>query len=184
MLNAVGDVVLTDPEAMFALAQPGRLGLLDRLRRSGPSSAAELASGSGEPASEIDAQLRELERFGLAESDGSTWRVVGKGVFFELPDDPEGQAAARALANAMFLRYAELPERWVAEDEPQLEPEWVRAAGLFNARPTVTPDELQAIQEALEALLAPYLTREPADAPASARRVRVLGYFLPEPSDR
>ena len=181
MLNAVGDVVLTDPKAMRALAQPNRLALLDRLRQAGPMSAEGLAVEGDETHAEVEAQLRELERFGLVESDGSTWNAVGRGVFFEIPDDPEGQAAARALANAMYLRYADVPNRWIVEEEPQLEPDWARAAGLLNARVSVTPDELCTIQQGLEQLLEPFLTREPLNAPKKARQVRILGYFLPEP---
>ena len=43
-VNAVGDLVLADPESMRAIADPFRLALLDRLRRGGPATDAELAS--------------------------------------------------------------------------------------------------------------------------------------------
>jgi hypothetical protein len=36
------------------------------------------------------------------------------------------------------------------------------------------------VQEDLELLLAPYLTRSADDAPEGARRVRLLAYFLPD----
>ena len=65
----------------------------------------------------------------------------------------------------MFLRYADRLRRWVTDDEPELPLEWARAAGLFNARLLVSPDELRHIQEQLETLLQPYLTRQPAAAP-------------------
>ena len=115
-MNSVGDLVLTDPAAMRALADPFRLALLD------------------------------------------------------------------SLGNAVLLHYVDLPRRWVAEEEPQLALDWVRAAGLFNARVTVTPDELRGIQEGLERLLEPFLTRESDDVPAEAGRVRILSYFMPEPA--
>jgi hypothetical protein len=54
-----------------------------------------------------------------------------------------------------------------------------RAAGLFNARVALTADELRTVQEDLERLLAPYLTRAADDTPPNARNVRILGYFLP-----
>ena len=82
----------------------------------------------------------------------------------------------------MYLRYADLPERWVADEEPGLEVDWARAAGMFNARVTVTPDELRGIQEELELLLGPYLARDAVDTPEHARRVRILSYFMPEPT--
>jgi DNA-binding transcriptional ArsR family regulator len=186
-VNSVGDLVLTDPAALRALADPFRLALLDRLRREGPATAAELTAHVQATPSAIEEHLQELAAFGLvrrrdlgSDTERSRWSAVGKGFVFEIPDDPEGQAAARSLGNAMLLHYVDLPRRWVADEEPRLEVEWVRAAGLFNARVTVTPDELRSIQEGLERLLEPFLTRESDDAPAEAGRVRILSYFMPE----
>jgi hypothetical protein len=176
-LNAVGDLVLTDPRAMRALADPVRLALHDHLRRYGPATAAELAAQVAVTEHAIEEHLRELESSGLV-TGGERWEAVGKGFVFEIPDDPEGQAAARELSRVMLLRYVDLPRRWVAEDEPRLALDWARAAGLFNARVTLTPDELRGLQEGLERLLEPFLTRDPA--PAEASQVRILGYFMPE----
>jgi DNA-binding transcriptional ArsR family regulator len=171
-VNSVGDLVLTEPGAMRALADPVRLALLDRLRRQGPATPAELGDASS--------HLRELERFGLVErSDGDRWSAVGKGFVFEIPDDPEGEAAGRALSKAMLMHYLDVPKRWAVDDEPELELEWVRAAGLLNARVAVTSEELRNLQEGLEQLLEPFITREPGDVPAGARPVRILSYFLP-----
>ena len=103
-----------------------------------------------------------------------------KGIYFEIPDEPEGQHAARALSNAMLAKYADLPTAWVREDEPKLELEWARAAGLFNARVDLTAVELRDIQDELERLLGPFTTRASEDMPAGAARVRILAYFLPE----
>ena len=176
-LSAVGDIMLTDPRAMRALADPVRLALHDHLRRHGPATAAELASHVAATEPEIEEHLRALEASGLA-TRGDRWEAVGKGFVFEIPDEPEGQAAARELSRVMLLQYVDLPRRWVAEDEPRLELDWARAAGLFNARVTVTPDELRGLQEGLEQLLERFLTRDPA--PADASRVRILAYFMPE----
>jgi Helix-turn-helix domain len=177
-LNAVGDLVLTDPGAMRALADPVRLELHDHLRRHGPATAAELASHVDATEQAIEEHLGALEAFGLV-THGDRWAAVGKGFVFEIPGEPEGQAAARQLSRVMLLQYVDLPRDWVADDEPRLGPEWARAAGVLNAGVTVTPDELRGLQEGLERLLEPFLTREPAEAPAEAGRVRILGYFLP-----
>jgi hypothetical protein len=171
-VNAVGDLVLTDPEGMRALAEPGRLALLDRLRREGSATTAELSVES--------LQLEELERFGFVTRVERGWEAVGKGFVFEIPEDPAGQAAARDLSRAMMARYVRLPEQWLAEDEPRLEVEWSRAAGLLNAGVTVTADELRGLQEGLERLLEPFITRESGDVPAGARPARILAYFLPQ----
>jgi hypothetical protein len=166
-LNEVGDLVVDDPEALRALADPDRLDLLDRVRRGEPLGAAD------EP------HLEELERLGLVSRQSGRWAPVGKGIFFEIPDEAAGQAAARELTRVMLLREADRPRAWVEDVERKLTLEWARAAGMFNARIKLTADELRDVQEALERVLAPYTTRDPP--PAGAAPVRVLAYFLPEP---
>ncbi len=181
--NAVGDVILEDPRAMLALADPARLTLHAALRRHGAATVDELAALLGDEPQGTAAHLEALEEVGLVERSGQshvTWAVVGKGIFFEIPEEPEAQSAARQLSNAMLVQYADLPRRWVADDEPRLPVQWARAAGMFNARLLVTPDELGQIQEALETLLEGYLTRDPSAAPAGAAHVRLLAYFMPE----
>jgi hypothetical protein len=81
----------------------------------------------------------------------------------------------------MLSRYADLPHRWIAQDEPRLELDWARAAGMLNAGFAATADELRAIQDQLEQILAPYTGRDNDDVPPNAHRVRVLSYFLPSP---
>ena len=189
-VNAVGDLVLTDPEAMSALADPVRLALHDELRRHGPATIDELAQRAGARPEIVRECLAMMERVGLVErreQDGShetRWAAIGKGFVFEIPEGPVGQAAARALSRTMIVRYADLPHRWAVDDEPELEVEWARAAGLLNARVLVTPEELCEIQHELERVIAPFLTREPDEVPAEATQVRLLSYFLPEASPR
>lgn len=177
-VNAVGDLEVTDPAAMRALAEPTRLALFDRVRR-GPATAAALAAAVDEPETAVYAHLAELESVGLVTRDGDEWRAVAKGFVFEIPDDPEIQTAARRLSGTLMLAYDDLPARWVADIEPQLELDWVRASGLLNARVALTPEELRSVELGLERLLEPFLTRE-SNAPPSARPVRILSYFLPE----
>jgi DNA-binding transcriptional ArsR family regulator len=189
-LNAVGDVILREPRAMRALADGSRLALHDALRRSGPATTTDLASLLGSHSRQIQDHLEALEEVGLVErcetgveNEQTTWAAVGKGVFFEIPEDAEGQSAARHLSNAMFLQYVDLPRQWVSDDEPRLPLEWARAVGLLNVRALVTPDELRDIQAEFERVLEPYLTR-PADEASGASHVRLLSYFMPEASQR
>ena len=181
-INAVGDLVLTEASEFRALADPLALSLTDRLRREGSAATSALASQTGASEAEVEARLGELARVGIVTRAAGRWSAVANGFVFEIPDDPDGQAAARALTGVMLLQYVDLPRRWVADVEPALELDWARAAGLFNARIALTPGELRSVQEDLEQLLAPYLTRSADDAPADARRVRVLAYFMPEPA--
>lgn len=184
-LNAVGDLVLSDPHELRALADPLRLTLFDLVRRQGPATGRALAQHMNEDSASIDDHLRVLESFGLVEEVGGVggevrWKAAARGIYFEIPEDLEGQRAARDLSNVMLAKYATLPALWVDEEEPKLELEWARAAGLFNARVDLTPDELRGIQGDLERLLEPFTTRVSEEMPADVARVRILAYFLPE----
>ena len=184
-VNAVGDLVLNEPRELLALADPLALALTDHLRREGRASTAQLSIELEATESEVEARLDELQAVGIVLRDGGDedgWSAVGKGFVFEIPEDPDGQTAARRLTSVMLLQYVDLPRRWVADDEPRLELDWVRAAGLFNAGVALTPDELRSVQASLEDVLAPYITREADAMPVDARRVRVLAYFMPEPA--
>ncbi len=182
-INAVGDLVLTRAVEFRVLADPLALRLTDRLRPSTVSETTSLAAETGAPEADVEARLVQLEDAGIVRRDGDGWTAVAKGFVFEIPDEPaDAQAAARALTTTMLLQYAEVPRRWVDETEHALDVEWARASGLFNAGVRLTADELRAVQEDLETLLAPYLTRNATDTPDDARRVRLLAYFLPEAS--
>jgi hypothetical protein len=55
-------------------------------------------------------------------------RATGSGFGFEMPDDLEGEAAARQLANAVLLQYVDVPRRWLEDDEPRLTVDWLRSS--------------------------------------------------------
>jgi hypothetical protein len=155
------------------------------VRREGPATSSTLAQRLDRDAAWIDENLGALEGLGLVESDAGAagevrWSAAVRGIYFEIPDDPEGQAAARALSGVMMAKYADLPASWARDQEPQLDVEWARTAGLFNARIDLTPAELRTIQERLERLLEPFTTRSPAETPGAAAPVRILAFFMPE----
>jgi DNA-binding transcriptional ArsR family regulator len=180
IVNSVGDLVLTDPQTMLALADPFRLQLFDRLRREGPLPVSTLASALDTAEASIRAALEELARGGLVDADGEVWRAAGRGFVFEIPDNPEDQVAGRRLANAVFATCIDLPGSWARDDEPRLPIDWIRASGVLSARVALTSDELRDLQKAIELVLEPYLTRENRDVPADAAQVRILSYFMPE----
>lgn len=188
--NRLGDIEITDPQAMRALAHPVRLAILERLQRHGPATATQLAPNVGATPSVTSWHLRHLAGFGLVrdaepgpDRRQRRWEAVARGFRFEVPEDPddeEGRSAARVLSREMFLRFGDLPNRWAAEVEPKLEPAWLRLAGLANTRVVVSVDELAAIEDAIERVLAPYVTRDESARPADGRGVRLLRYALPE----
>ncbi|MBO0514775.1 ArsR family transcriptional regulator, partial [Streptomyces beijiangensis] len=88
--------------------------------------------------------------------------------------------AARALSREMFLRGESAANRWVDDTAPLLDPDWLRLSGLANTGIVVSADELAAIEEEMERIVAPYVLRDPSARPAGVRGVRLLRYFLPE----
>ncbi|WP_416978333.1 ArsR/SmtB family transcription factor [Streptomyces sp. T028] len=148
--NRPGDVEPTDPKAMRALAHPVRLAVLERLQRYGPATASQLSPHVGATPSVTSWHLRHLAGFGLVRD-------------------------AQAGTDRRERRWEAVgPGFRVGE------PEWeVRADGL-NTRIVVTPEELAGLREAVEELLAPYVTREADRWPPGSRSVRVITYTLPE----
>jgi len=181
-LNAVGDLVVTEVDELLALADPVRLDLFELVRQEGPLAAEEACSRLGLSTETAAAHLHTLAAAGLIEQDAAgEWSTEARGIYFEIPDEPGAQRAARELSNTMLVKYASLPVEWVRDLEPQLDVAWARAAGLLNARVDLTPDELRGLQEDLERLLEPFINR-PADVrPPDAAPVRITAYFLPEP---
>ena len=184
--NRFGDLEISDPKAMRALAHPVRLAILERLQRHGPATASRLSPHVGATPSVTSWHLRHLAGFGLVrDAEGGTdrrerrWAAVARGFRFAMPEDEEGRSAAHVLAGEMFARTADLPLRWLTETAPELEPEWTGLAGA-NTRIVVTADELAALKDAFEELLAPYVLREPDRRPPDGRGVRLLMYALPE----
>ena len=102
--NRLGDIEITDPKAMRALAHPVRLALLERLQRYGPATATQLSPHVGATPSVTSWHLRHLAGFGLvrdAEVGGDRrerrWEAVARGFRVEVPEGGEGQSAAEYL---------------------------------------------------------------------------------------
>ena len=185
LLNSVGDLVLRDARAMRALTDPLRLTLFDLVRREGPVTSITLAQRTDQGEAGVDDHLRELESLGFVEKTVDEagevrWATEAKGIYFEIPDEPAGQLAARQLSTMMMTKYSELPASWAEREEPKLDLEWARAAGMFNARLYLTPDELRGIQNWLERMLEPFTTRSAAERPVDVTPVRILCFFMPE----
>jgi len=188
--NPYGDFEITDPQAMRALAHPVRLAALSYLQKNGPATATQLSEHVGASPSVTSWHLRHLASFGLV-TDGPPpsgtdkrqrwWSAVARGFRFEMPETTEGAEAGRLLGVEMMNQALEAAQHWLADTEPTLEPEWRRRAGSANTLLVVTAEEADAIEAAIEKLLAPYVQRRDAgDLPPDARPVRHLRMSLPE----
>jgi len=190
LTNPMGDHVITDPQAMRALAHPVRLAVLSRLQQHGPATATQLAPHVGASPSVTSWHLRHLEKHGLVQDwDGGTdrrqrwWQAKARGFRFEMPADEEGASAARLLSNQMLEQNVETLLRWMTDVEPRLDPEGLRMSGAANTGLILTADEVERIEQSIEELLAPYVLRRDTDPPADGRKVRMLRYTLVEVDD-
>lgn len=186
LTNRLGDVEISDPRAMRALAHPVRMAILTFLQRHGPATATSLAPVVGASPSVTSWHLRHLATFGLVEdcevgSDARRrwWRAVGRGFRFSLPEGEEGVAAYSMLAGQLFESSLRQAQTWQQEVEPGLDDDWRRLSGTANTRVTVSRDELEHIEDEIEKLIAPYVTRRPEDAPPAARGARLLRIYMP-----
>lgn len=191
LTNPLGDLPITDPQAMRALAHPVRLAVLTFLQRNGPATATVLAPHVGATPSVTSWHLRHLATYGLVidapadEVPGDRrqrwWKAVARGFRFEATG--EDDSAAAALADQMYVAAREQAERWMTETRPRLELEWLRHCGLSNTTVRLTTAELAAVAARIDELLAPFVHR--TDVPEGARAVRILRNYLPAaaPSD-
>jgi DNA-binding transcriptional ArsR family regulator len=190
LTNPLGDLPITDPQAMRALAHPVRLAVLSYLQRNGPATATQLAPNVGATPSVTSWHLRHLAGFGLVldadpdEVPGDRrqrwWKAAARGFSFEIGEDPESQAAGRVLADQLYATARHQVDRWVAVTEPLLEAAWLRNSGISNTTVMLTVDELEDLERRIDEAIAPYVRRAETDAPAGAHRVRILRHYLPE----
>src|SRR5207237_8415689 len=104
-----GQLELTDPGALRAIANPTRLRILSRLRLRGPATATECSEAVGESPSSCSYHLRQLARFGFVEEEGEgpdgrerRWRARGFGMRWSQTGSPEYVAAAGVLRQVVL----------------------------------------------------------------------------------
>lgn len=178
--------VLTDPEVLEALAHPVRLDLLTYLMADGPASASACARAVGDTPSNCSYHLRTLARHGLVEPVHSTdrrqrpWRATITG--FDLdpvadPGTPEGRGAAAVLAASLALEQRLVRDYLTHRDEvPAV---WREADLTSSYTLRVSPGELSALGERLDALIRPLIAATRESAPADAELVQVELFAFP-----
>lgn len=185
-MNGWGDLEITNPQVMRALAHPTRLALLTQLQRGGPATATQLSEVVEASPSALSWHLRHLASFGLVrEAEGERdrrqrwWEATSRGITIEPGEGPEAEASYRLLSDQMFGASLAQVQQWATGDGGQLTGEWLGEGGSSNTGLMLTAQEMAQVQRKVMDVLTPYLsgTREPAPG---QRRVRYVRFSLPE----
>ncbi|WP_405114361.1 helix-turn-helix domain-containing protein [Micromonospora sp. NBC_01405] len=179
-------VKLSDPVALRGYAHPLRMALIGLLRREGPMTATRAAERLGENVPNCSFHLRQLAKYGLAERAPAgdarerPWRATALVTSWDdSSDDPQMRAATDTLNATQLALYARQAEEFLARraDEPT---RWRAVTGFSDTSLYVTADELAALTERMDALLAEYdgRTADPSSRPADARRVALVQLAL------
>jgi predicted ArsR family transcriptional regulator len=183
---------LTDPRAMRAVAHPVRIALLEVLGTEGPLTATQAGEHIGESPTTCSFHLRQLAKYGFIEEvEGipgrrRPWRLIHTGLTFsDVSDDPETRLAATALSRVLHAFYLDRLKEGLAlrRDTPT---EWQKATGASEFLLYVTVEELQALDEQVEALVKPFVERigNPKTRPRGAAPIEVLFFAYPRPPHR
>ena len=178
--------VLSDIEALKALAHPLRQQLLDRLQRRGSATSADLAVEFGADRGATSYHLRQLERFGFIEDDPERsagrrryWRAVPQDVRLpRTPGDPRVAAAADEIGRQWFAR-AERDLTTYLKDRHSYG-DFTAAAQHSFGHTTLDADELARFGEEYIAFLNRWY-REPGQASPGSRSITVLFNAFPTP---
>lgn len=178
-----GEVVITDPQSIRALAHPARLAVLDALNGR-ELTATACAALTGLTPSAMSYHLRALEKWGIVEraegtGDGRVrpWRLRGEGLRIEAEGLDDSEAAGQLLDEALLDSERRNWRAYTArrDQEPA---EWDSAAEWSDSSVWMTAEEAQQLTEQVEAFI--QNCRGPrGQRPAGTRRVRMIYKLIP-----
>ena len=186
MANPERRVELSDPRALRALAHPVRMRLVGLLRTEGPLTATQAAEQVGESPSNCSFHFRQLAKWGLVErAEGGKgrerpWRATALFTSWQMsPVSGEGADARVALDRVLVQTYVDLIGRWF--DRRSSEPaQWLAVSGVGDWILDVTAEELQALEDAIDALVERYVHGVRATLPEGARQVSFIHALVPK----
>jgi DNA-binding transcriptional ArsR family regulator len=187
MAKTSGEVRVTDPAALRALAHPARLTVADELYQGTERTASELAELTGLTPSAMSYHLRALERWGIverAESRGDKrerpWRAPARSLMLDSGTSKSAAAATDVILGGYLQHLRDEFRRWslaeAAEDEVWREISGGRRSYLWLSR-----EEASAFAAELGAVLEKYTSgRDAVDHPEGTRRLECLIAIVPE----
>lgn len=180
-----------DAASLRALAHPVRLNLLDALAGGGCLTATEAAEIVGESPANCSWHLRQLARHNFVREGPPgpgrrrPWRLAGPGFqWAEADEDPHTSTAARELSRMVLSRELEkflaaMEASWDADDP------WRDATFSNVAQLYLTTEEVEALRDAVNEALDPFVRRTAAgEPPAHAKLVRFVVWGAPDSARR
>ncbi len=174
-----------DASALRVLAHPLRSRLLVALRLDGPATATTLAGALGTNTGATSYHLRRLASVGLVEETDTGrgrerwWRASSAAHGWterDVAGDPDGEAASDWLRRLYLRTFVEGSERWLAVQR-EWAIEWREAADSSDFLVRVTPAQLVALREEIQALMTRF--RDPTPDDPAAEPVIVYVHALP-----
>ena len=185
-----GQLTLTDPRALRALAHPVRLALLEALRE-GPLTATEAGEIIGESPTTCSFHLRQLSRYGFVEETGGgkgrarPWRRTHTGWTAPVqPGNAEFMQAAQLLDHVLLDRHLARIRQFV-NSVSTYPPDWQQAAHFSSSVLHLTADELAELTAAHQAVTEQFMgrwatrTQAPRTRPAGSRAIEVIFTAFP-----
>lgn len=181
-----GDVQLTDPGALRALAHPARLVVVDELYQGVERTSSELAELTGLTPSAMSYHLRALERWGIVERAAARddarerpWRAAGRSLTLA-SDAPTAAAAKDVILGGYLQHLRDEFRRWSLAEDTEAGA-WRDVAGGRRSFLWLSAAEAEAFSAELKAVIDTYAAdRDAVEHPAGTRRVIVMLAIVPE----
>lgn len=172
---------------MRALSHPVRIALFEAMGLHGPMTATEAGVRIGESPTTCSFHLRQLAKYGFVEEAGRgkgrarPWKTTSIGMAMPPTDDTETEIAAATLSRLVRERHLARYQTWL-EMRALYPKRWRTAVGDGQYVFWVTPEELQALGEALHDLLVSRFVErltDPATRPQGALPVELVLFSYP-----
>jgi len=183
-----GQLRVSDPARLRALAHPLRIKLWDYLTEKGEATATECAEYAGESVASCSFHLRMLEKYGYierAEARGreKPWRRVAHSWDMRPdPDIPGSMAAMREIALMGIDAEWNRVRTYFSEMDAETD-EWIQASTFTRSTFWATAEELAQLSKDLQDITDRFEGRsaDPSLRPPGARLGRMMAVANPEP---
>jgi hypothetical protein len=181
---------ITDPTVMRALAHPVRMALIELFGVHPTLTATQASEALGESPANCAFHLRTLAKYGFVEEAGGgrgrerPWKASTESLRIRLRssdlESEQARVAAGALEQVWFDRwFARIREVFVNR---RWSPEWENAAGSSQTLTFLTPEEVRAVRDEINAIVSRHLDERrvnPAQRPAGALPVEIVTFAYP-----